>query len=483
MIRRGNIILAISVALICIAVLFAACDTGASEKLTATYDDSHTVYVGDDLDSIKPYLTVKYTDKQGTETTVQNYTLSGTLQEGQNVITVEYNGKTCTVEVTAEIDLLQYELAEGGESYIVTGIDDRTVSSIVIPSEYNGKPVTSIGNSAFSSCSKLTSVKIPDSITSIDSGAFRQCLNLAYITIPDSVTSIGSSAFSNCTNLTSVTMGNNVTNIGEKAFYYCIGLTTLTIPNGVTTIGTDAFSGCRKLLEVYNLSQLTITAGTQDNGSVAYYARDVYTSTSETSKLTKTDDGYIFYDDNGNISLVGYTGNETELILPDKFNEKSYSIYNSAFYNCSSLTSITIPDSIAEIGTSAFTACSNLTKVNYLGTMEDWCNISFGSASANPLYYAHNLYLNDKLVTELIIPETVTEIKDFTFSNCTSITSVTIPDSVTTIGSWVFSDCSNLKEIRYGGTVSDWNAITKGSGWNSNVSATKVICSDGEVTL
>ncbi len=461
-------------------IAFAACDTGASEKLTATYDDSHTVYVGDDLDSLKPYLTVKYTDKKGTETTVTDYTLSGTLQEGQNVITVEYNGKTCTVEVTAEIDLLQYELAEGGESYIVTGIDDRTVSSIEIPSEYNGKPVTSIGNSAFSSCSKLTSVKIPDSITSIDSGAFRQCLNLAYITIPDSVTSIGSSAFSNCTNLTSVTMGNNVTNIGEKAFYYCIGLTTLTIPNSVTSIGTDAFSGCRKLLEVYNLSQLTITAGSQNNGSVAYYARDVYTSTSETSKQTKTDDGYIFYDNNSILSLVGYIGKETELILPDKFNEKSYSIYKYAFYNCSSLTSITIPDSIAEIGSSAFTACNNLTKVNYLGTIGDWCNISFES---NPLNYAHNLYLNDELVTELIIPETVTEIKAYAFRGCTSITSVTIPDSVTTIGSWVFSDCSNLNEIRYGGTISEWDVITKGSGWNSNVSATKVICSDGEVTL
>ncbi len=100
-----------------------------------------------------------------------------------------------------------------------------TAENIVIPAEYNGKSVTSIGNYAFYRCSSLTSITIPDSVTSIGDSAFSDCSSLTSITIPDSVTSIGDEAFSYCTSLTSITIPDSVTSIGVGAFEDCNNLT------------------------------------------------------------------------------------------------------------------------------------------------------------------------------------------------------------------------------------------------------------------
>jgi len=154
---------------------------------------------------------------------------------------------------------------------------------VTIPAEIDGKPVRSIGNDAFSVCTGLTSITIPNSVTSIGEWAFYGCTGLASITIPNSVTTIESRAFSECTGLTSIivteenknytsidgilfsknkkslirfpqgkgskiyNISNSVTSIGEGAFYGCTGLTGITIPNSVTSIGEGAFSECTGL--------------------------------------------------------------------------------------------------------------------------------------------------------------------------------------------------------------------------------------------
>ena len=135
---------------------------------------------------------------------------------------------------------------------------DGTVTSIKIPSnvESNGQTytVTSIGNFAFSWCTGLTSVTIPDSVTSIGYGAFSECISLTSVTIPDSVTSIGDFAFTHCAGLTSVTIPGSVTSIGNRAFSWCSGLTSVTFQGAEPpTFDGDPFLGC-PLLGTISLS-------------------------------------------------------------------------------------------------------------------------------------------------------------------------------------------------------------------------------------
>ena len=130
------------------------------------------------------------------------------------------------------------------------------------------------------------------------------------------------------------------------------------------------------------------------------------------------------------------------ITIPDSVTTIGY----SAFESCSSLTSVTIPNSITAIGASAFESCPTLKDV-YITDVAAWCNISFDNYYANPLYYAKNLYLDGELITELVIPDSVTTIGSYAFSNCDSLTSVTIPDSVTTIGSYAFYGCTSLTGV------------------------------------
>jgi hypothetical protein len=143
------------------------------------------------------------------------------------------------------------------------------LTSVTIPNS-----VTSIGIEAFYGCKGLTSVTIPDSVTGIGSYAFQNCTGLTSVTIPNSVTSIGSYALKNCSGLTSVTIPNSVTSIGIEAFYGCTGLTSVTIGSGATSIGTSAFLTCPNLLSIYikgNAPTLGTTVFTSNSKSNVYY--------------------------------------------------------------------------------------------------------------------------------------------------------------------------------------------------------------------
>ena len=130
-------------------------------------------------------------------------------------------------------------------------------------------------------------------------------------------------------------------------------------------------------------------------------------------------------------------------------------IGDNAFNGCVALTSITIPGSVTNVGSNAFSHCSGLSAVHYVGDIAGWCGITFESVNGNPLYHAHNLYTNDILVTDLVIPDTISVIKDFLFYNCTSLTSVTIPDCVESIGLCAFAGCEKLTKVAVGNGVTD----------------------------
>ena len=371
--------------------------------------------------------------------------------------------------------------------YYGSSTSSTTSTTYYIPSSLRSVTVTggNILRGAFSGCSGLTSVTIPDGVTSIGKGAFDDCSGLASITIPSSVKTIGQYAFSGCSASIlwgddpsikvigsyafagygglSITIPSSVTSIGSSAFEGCSGLTSITIPSSVTSIGSYAFDDCYKLVEVYNKSTLSISKGNSSYGYVGYYAKNVYTAEGD-SKLSTTEDGYLLYTDGDFVSLIAYTGAEKVLRLPSGITE----IYLYAFYNCSGLTSITIPDSVTSIGDYAFSQCTGLTSVT-LGS-------GVTSIGVRAFYNCSGL-------TSITIPDSVTSIGDYAFSQCTGLTSVTlgsgvtsigvrafescsdltsitIPDSVTSIGSSAFYGCSDLTDIYYTGDLAGWCAIS-----------------------
>ena len=162
--------------------------------------------------------------------------------------------KTAWSEYADKIDSihtqgLSYTLNGDGVSYSVKGIGTATDTDIIIPSTYNGLPVTSIGYNAFKD-KNIRSIVIPDSVTSIGSSAFRGCSSLTSVVIPDGVTFISDFAFSYCSSLTSVVIPDGVTSIGNFAFRNCYNLTSVVIGDGVTSIGYDAFRDCSSLTSI-----------------------------------------------------------------------------------------------------------------------------------------------------------------------------------------------------------------------------------------
>ena len=302
-----------------------------------------------------------------------------------------------------------------------------------------------IGESAFSYCSGLTSITIPNSVTSIENYAFVYCTGLTSVTIPNSVTSIGSSAFSGCDGLTSITIPNSVTSIGDYAFCSCSGLTSITIPNSVTSIGSSAFSVCYGLTEV-NISDLSAWCKIDFSDSYSNplrYANKLKLNGAEIKDLVIPNDitklkDYAFSDCDGLTSVS--IGNSVT------------SIGNSAFYYCTGLTSVTIPNSVTSIGDMAFHNCTGLTEVN-ISDLSAWCKIDFSDCYANPLIYAKKFKLNGSEIKDLVIPNDITEIKNYTFSYCSSLTSVTIGNSVTEIGDEAFYYCRGLTSVTIGNSV------------------------------
>ena len=158
-------------------------------------------------------------------------------------------------------DGLTYKLINNGTEISITGYD-TDMTSVTIPAEIEGKPVTTIGQYAFSTIqyakeSKLLKVMIPDSVTSIGESAFSDCVHLRSVTLPNSVKTLGESVFSECTGLKEITLSDNLIEIPDSAFNKCSSLTNITLPESVTTIGYCAFKDCVGLKQLSLPSDLT----------------------------------------------------------------------------------------------------------------------------------------------------------------------------------------------------------------------------------
>ena len=360
----------------------------------------------------------------------------------------------------------------GKEIFDSTGLSSPLYNATVffyLPRDYEGAytipdGITTIAGGAFSYCTRLTSITIPDCLASVGAGAFDgtgltspvynahvfvfmpRTYEGAYI-IPDGITSIGGSAFSGCTGLTSITIPESVTDIGGSAFWNCTGLTSITIPNGVTTIGRYAFARCT------GISSITIPEGVTNIDDNAFEECTNLTTVSIPSSLTTI--GSLVFNGCNRLNSPLYNAN-LFVRMPTSFSG-SYTIpsgittiANQAFLRCTGLTSVTIPSSVRTIGVSAFNGCTGLTSITIPDGVTSIGDYAFGHCSnlSSPVIFKSKLlHMPASYSGEYTIPSGVTMIDVMAFYECKSLTALNIPGSVKSIGASAFWECSNLSSI------------------------------------
>lgn len=319
------------------------------------------------------------------------------------------------------------------------------ITGITIPSA-----VTHIEPETFDRCQNLTEVNFDEEsqLKKICTNAFFGCDNedFSSITFPDSLRSIERAAFAGCTGLDNVVFNDGLLYIGDYGFYDCTNLGSIVIPDSVTGMGKYAFGSCN------NLDEITIGSGMTSIGENAF------SGCTNLSLVTIDSDVIVGAQYSPNYSLKNIFGEQvSEYIIGGNVT----SIGSLAFSGCS-MTSITIPNSMTYIRMGAFYDCSNLNSV-HITDITAWCAISFDHPASNPLSMAHNLYLNGGLVTDLTIPNSVTDIGAYAFISCDSLTSVTIPTNVISIGMSAFHGCSSLTSVTIlnGVTYIGYNGFNK----------------------
>ena len=287
--------------------------------------------------------------------------------------------------VSCNRDSEGFVFEENESTATVIGYKGRN-EHITIPSTYNGKPVTAIGDSAFyrhynkriirsvtipdtvkiigggafGCCSELTSVVIPNSVTYIGDYAFSFC-NFKTINIPGSVECLEDGAFQDCRSLTTVKIGEGVKVIKERAFQDCCSLTTVKIGEGVKVIKEGAFRRCTSLESISLPDSLERVEGVLTFQDTPWYA-----------KLKENNRGKLIY--------IGKTLYHDNYCSDRVINIRDDTVYinRDAFRSNYWVNVVRIPKSVLMIGNSAFYGCDSLTDVYYAGTKEQWNNLLIG---------------------------------------------------------------------------------------------------------
>ena len=318
-------------------------------------------------------------------------------------------------------DGLEFELSADGNSYTVKGIGKYMGKDLVIPDEYDGKPVTAIAESAFSYCDTIETITVGVNVKDIGYGAFSNCSAVRKIVynakeaasvpgetpfygcgynftrgveliigkdveiIPENMfasyllsrlvigklsfeegskcKTIGNNAFEGSVQLYDLVLPEGLENIGEEAFKYCSMFIRISLPSTLTNIGFDAFSSAYRVIEIYDLSPLTITSGNLDQGAIAKNSPVIHTSKNAAS-VVKVQNDFMFTTSGGVNVLLAYLGDEKEISLPQSYEGAAYEIGNHAFEGAR-IESVSIPGIVKKIGYSAFSVYGTLKYVNF----------------------------------------------------------------------------------------------------------------------
>ena len=298
--------------------------------------------------------------------------------------------------------------------------------------------IMSIGDNAFSGCSALTSISLPNKITSIGNNAFRNCSSLYSITIPDNVTYLGNSVFSNCSSLHSVTIGNSVTSLREKAFFNCFSLTSISLPNSVTSIGKDAFSLCSSLTSV------TIGNSVTSIGKNAfYYCQQLNTMYVEAVNPPHLEENVF---EGCKIKNCYIPCGCVRKYLYDTTNQGWFLLLNEPLFQIESIEEYDPLSTFGKCGENLeWNYANNKLSITGTGKMLSYYDEDHID------YYRPNecnpwSWLSDSIKI-IEIAEGVTNIGSNAFRNCSQLDSIILPSTLEWIGDNAFRNCNNLKSI------------------------------------
>ena len=375
------------------------------------------------------------------------------------------------------------------------------LESITIPSG-----IQKLGYYTFMDCKKINSINIPSSINTIDASCFQDCTGIQNVYIEDikswcEISFGGYSAnplyytknmYINNEFVTDLVIPNNVTSIGNYAFYKTQSLVSVVMSDSVLSLGKEVFRDCKNLTSV----QLSKNITTIEELTFGHSGLKDITLHEGLLTIGK--------------SAFCYT-NISNMVIPRSVT----TIDESAFSSCNSLTEVAVlgPTNLVS---SCFAKCKNLTNVTL---SDDVTYIGYNTFSGtqiidnSALYVDNALYINNHLITvrkstsgAFVVRDGTKTIAAYAFYNCEKLTSIEMPDNVCAIGRNIFNgctllthvvlsknidqiplsaflECESLSEVNYNGTVEQWNSLSKGLYWIDDSAVTKIICSDGTVTV
>ena len=344
-----------------------------------------------------------------------------------------------------------------------------------------GSGIKTIGSYAFADCTDLAEIIVPDGVISIGDGAFQQNSGAKRVVLPPSTVYIGHGALRDCSALTSVSLPDSMSNrLFLDMFEGCTNLKSVDIPDGITDIYEGDLASCPNWTDIYydnwgrvwNRVVSNVRDSIPDRMNV-HFKDNIYDSGScgENVTWTLTADGTLTISGTG--AMTDYTYDSRSpwyscrtYIKRVVMQQGVTSIGDHAFWDCSGLTSVTIPDGVTSIGDSAFSGCAALTSVTIPEGVTSIGDSVFSGCTA---------------LTAVTISDGVTAIGGSTFSNCIRLAKVTIPKSVTSIGKNAFYYCESIADVYYDGTEEDWAKISISEG-NEDLLAAALHCKPTPLT-